>query len=141
MRAYFMDYDIPELSGVKNPARMLRRRAIWMNGSVWLILDGNIPNSWVSVVREKGCTVNLVRFADDEAAHYLASATAALMKRAARLKAKADRAAESDPNEGETEDGHVARIRRTLRDVERELEDLRLASASFGITSNPIDNA
>ena len=139
LRASLLIYDIPERSGVANPSGFLRRMAVRVNLSCWVIPEGDIPYHRLHAMATGGATWHVVRFDAAEAWKLVGMAAAAIRRelrdalrrarRAAGRAAAAVEAGESDPGR------YDERARSTVRRLRRLLSDLTAAAGRFGIAA------
>lgn len=55
-------YLIPRGTGLRNPSHLMHRLGVRSDGSVWLVPETNLPRIPVQAWRDKGATVEVVRF-------------------------------------------------------------------------------
>src|SRR5438552_1177899 len=80
LRACLLIYDIPERSAVANPSRFLRRLAVRVNLSCWVIPEGDVPYARLNEMATGGATWHVVRFDAAEAGKLVAMAAAAIRR-------------------------------------------------------------
>lgn len=91
----FFFYRIPTVTDTKtgakrsaypNPAHILRRFAIWKDGSVWYLPIHRTPNTMINEMRAAGCTAEVVKFDIEEYENVMASAREALDNECNRIR-------------------------------------------------------
>lgn len=148
VEAYFLTYDIPENSGIPNPSRRLRRLAVRVNLSVWVIPKHSIPYNYLNGMMERGAVVHLVKFDDTEGGRLVAMAVDAIRR---DIRTSLDRARGSSHRLNTRLDGSaegaeaVAQHKRFRRDtaqvvsrLRRMLKDFEAVAERFGITRDQI---
>lgn len=147
LRPCLLIYDIPQRSGVTNPSARLRRIAVRVNLSCWVIPESRIPYHLLSDMGNGGAVWQVVRFDDSEAGKLVKMAQAAMQR---ELDAAIARVRRSEGNAAEQMQGaevdpaiaarnYQTRMRAALRRVERRAEDFRAAAGVFGIDPNVIN--
>lgn len=161
IRPVLFFYDIPTDSGFPNPSGYLRRFAVRINKSDWVMSESDVPHPLILEMLKVGATPRVVRFHDSEnmklvrmAIESLREEIAEHLKRAADSQKKSDRQLE-DSND-EPEKAHDYYLKRS-EDIKTRLgklcEDMETVIGRFGIlptalkidtlrtTSNAISNA
>lgn len=149
-RPMLFTYDLPDRAGFKNPSALLRRFAVRMNLSDWLLDTGDLPNALIGEMLDAGCNPRTYRFHPDDARKLLADAVVELRKQVAAAVKRAERSAReaaewlatATAEEGLTADEAHARYERRAAGVESRLDvlrdDLAAAAARFGISEETI---
>lgn len=88
MRAHLLVYDIPARTKVANPSSFLWRFGARINLSCWVIPDRNVAMLPIAMWKERGCTVELVRFDERDGATIIRLARESLAKELGDLRAK-----------------------------------------------------
>ena len=78
--ASLLIYDIPSSSNLENPSGRLRRNAVRVNLSCWVIPTADIPHHLLSELSEGGATWYTVKFEASEAATIVQMVTEAVKK-------------------------------------------------------------
>ena len=168
VNAYYLDYDIPKCSGVRNPSGLLRRLGFRKSGSVWVVTGDCVPWHLIDKLESAGCEVGLVKFDADEAGKILSMAVKALRKdveSACKSAVRSANRAGADADErvrfseeyatdsvadgankvkALTNDlegvgtGYASATRRILKTAERKLADFEQAARSFGLSAGDI---
>src|SRR5262249_2769872 len=94
LQACLLIYDIPENSAVANPSPRLRRMAVRVNLSCWVIREGDIPYALLNTMAEGGATWHVVQFDATEAGKLIGMATEALKRDLREALRRAGRSAE-----------------------------------------------
>lgn len=135
--ACLLIYDIPERSEVANPSGKLRRVAVRINLSCWVIREGDIPYYLLDEMRQGGATWHVVRFDAAEGGKIVGMAIAAMKK---ELKDAIDRArAALEAASQRVQDGRDSaaefeqRVRANIRRHRQLIQDLTAAAQRFGI--------
>lgn len=143
LRPCLLIYDIPEDSDLENPSGFLYRRGVRVNLSCWVIPEERIPYWRLNQLREGGATWHVVRFADDQTETILTMVRESLAKQAEEARQRAEQSfanAQAEmPEQGETH--CLNRNRATARRVSAMLADLAIAATSFGVSTDPLDEA
>lgn len=78
LSCYWISYDIPDDSGIRNPSGRLRQRGFRINGSDWIIQEQDIPWTLIHHMQQWGATVHCMKWDSGEsekigllAVHYL----------------------------------------------------------------------
>jgi hypothetical protein len=87
-RAHLLVYDIPARTKVANPSSFLWRFGARINLSCWVIPDKNVAMLPIQSWKERGCTVELVRFDERDGATIIRLAREALVKELGDLRTK-----------------------------------------------------
>lgn len=137
-------YDIPESSSVRNPSGELRRRAVRINLSCWVICEQDIPYYLLNEMQIGGATWHVVRFDPREGENLLRMAIESLkrdLKTAVkRAKTARWRAGEQlETNADLTKYERQARV--IVRRVKKMLDSAREAANRFGIGEDTINLA
>jgi hypothetical protein len=131
-------YDIPQASGVANPSPSLRRRAVRINLSCWVILEADIPYSLLNEMHEGGATWHVVKFDVAERARLCQMAIESIRKTVRDLARKAAIASDR-ANACDTADSDYRRFRtaaaRAIRQFHKVVRDCKAAASRFGIDS------
>ena len=140
LQACLLIYDIPDDSEAQNPSRQLRRVAVRVNLSCWVILERLIPYALLAEMESLGCEWHVVRFDTDETDKLVKMTARALRRdvaRAERMVALAQeeaRTALGDVRRNPVERAAELRVARArLRRAEIVLEDLARAAEGFGV--------
>ena len=80
VRYALLVYDIPEASGLSNPSGLMRRFAVRINLSCWVLPLKNLPLLPVREWVEKGASVEVVEFDEGEREKVVALARRALQR-------------------------------------------------------------
>jgi hypothetical protein len=139
-----MAYDIPVGAEVANPSRFLRRRGVRVNLSCWLIPEANVPYHLINEMTEAGCTVRVVRFADEEAANIAEWARQAIVDEVARRLRRARQSIEQADAQAAADDvpadERARQYRRRALAAERRarrmLEALAEGARAFGLDTS-----
>jgi hypothetical protein len=130
-------YDIPTNAPVPNPSGRLRRIAVRVNLSCWVVPESRVPYHLLHDMAQGGASWHVVRFDTGEAGNLARMALDALRKeadaavrRALRSEGRAaDRAAEPEADP----DAYLNLVRRAVRRAEGLLADLAAGAASLGL--------
>jgi hypothetical protein len=140
LQACLLIYDIPERSEVANPSPRLRRMAVRVNLSCWVIREGDIPYHLLNEMAQGGATWHVVRFDAGESEKLIGMAREALirdiraaMKRANSSADGATRKLEAGENTTETRAQFIERVKPIVRRVNKLLADTRKVAERFGI--------
>lgn len=145
MQACLLIYDIPEASRVPNPSGFLRRMAVRINLSCWVVPEGDIPYARLNEMAAGGASWHVVRFDAAEAGKLVAMAAAAIrrelrdaLRRAKRSAARAAAALESGKSSvgkyTEQARAQVSRVKRLMRDLKQAAERFEIAPESLPLT-------
>lgn len=142
MRASLLYYDIPDSIRFPNPSRLLRRVAVRVNLSVWVVPVDLIPWNLLARMDAKGISRNVVEFADKEADNLIAIARAAFAAQVIAAANSAQKTASKAAGVGEDEGlegadlAHYvdARVRAATRKGERLIAELTSAASGFGLS-------
>jgi hypothetical protein len=136
-------YDIPDRANVANPSPRLRRRAVRVNLSCWVIPESEVPYHLLHEMELGGATWHVVRFADDEVKNLVRMAREAILQQTAdaerRAKRSVEQATERVTNDAENGAADAAekkfrtRTGAAVRRVKVLLGDLKMAAERFGI--------
>jgi hypothetical protein len=139
MRTVLLFYRIPSKVNIPNPASFLRRFGFSTDGSVWFIPEQNLPMVPVKLWREKGATVEVVRFDEGESETVMRLAREALSKNVAetlaslegavdKLKDRYANVATGDYVEAKVVHGQAVRY---VRQARKALEAAQECAATF----------
>lgn len=143
-RPCLLIYDIPSSVSIANPSGFLRRRAVRVNLSCWVIPEERIPYKLLTRLREAGCTWHVVRFDATEADKLIVMVRQSLAKQAEEAVLRLGESIDGvEPREGEagleTADRLRSRTRQAEKRVRELLADLETAAKSFGIARDVWD--
>jgi hypothetical protein len=85
MRANLLFYDIPQCLKIANPSNRLRRVAVRCNLSCWIVPEDKTPFDIIDELKSKGCSVELVRFDENEEPKLRRLAREAMEKETGRI--------------------------------------------------------
>lgn len=143
-----LTYDIPERAGFPNPSGALRRRALRVNLSCWVVAQGREPWTLLERMAEAGVNWNLWEFAPSASEGILKVAAANMRReleenarREARALERIDAArdeAEANPANGPrtldaARNRHTRERAEVLKRSERLARDLEEAARAFGL--------
>ena len=144
MQASLLVYDIASPAPGQppifpNPSPILRRRAVRINLSVWVVPVGAEPWNMLHAMTEVGVTWHLTKFAAEEGANLVALAQSALLKEVAEAeKRAADSLGRMETihaisDKPERNDTFLRSAKSVLKRTEKLLSDLCQAAGAFGI--------
>jgi hypothetical protein len=157
MQACLLIYDIPEEvqpghEPIENPSGLLRRIAVRVNLSCWVIPEGNIPYTVLHHMQENGATWHVVKFDVDETPKLLQMCISAIrsdirntLERARQSMNRAGQSLltpDSDPNIEELRQSHIKYCKASKAIVKRlrgYLADMEVVSGQFGIPSTTVN--
>lgn len=135
MYAMFL-YDIPDNLDVTNPSGYLRRLAVRINLSVWVMREDNVPHAYLAELTEEGVSWHLIPFAGVSADYVYGLCNLALNGECERI-ARSARRSILTAERTCRDTGDVERFRKRMRAstlrAARLLEDSRKAGSVFGI--------
>lgn len=140
--ASLLIYDIPEDSKMPNPSPDLRRLAVRVNLSCWVIPNHLIPHSLLNEIDDNGGVWHVVKFDASEADTLLQMASRSLradVQKAVKsceesvrsAAVKSDEVAEEDAVKGLTK--YLRSTGQAIRRTEKLLSDYRAAAEGFGV--------
>ena len=140
----FLYYDIPTNSGITSPCGRLRRIAVRVNLSCWIIPTDSIPYSFLDSLTEAGANWNVAKFDPSEGRKLVQQALNSLKaeveeatQRATQAQQDAERILTSENQTvAQREKAYLLRskqIKKRMDDLEKDLTE---ASTCFGI--NPL---
>lgn len=135
VRCSLLTYDIPEKSGVPNPSKQLRRRAVRVNLSCWVVPDDRMPHHLLESWDLTGVVYRVVPF-DPAAADKLQQLARDAISETVRMLTdkltkrvgKADQIGNVDE-----QTTYLKRLEVARKSALRHLEDLQAAMPGFGI--------
>ena len=148
MKLSLFIYDIPESTEFPNPSGTLRRRALRINLSCWVVEEGRTPWNLINRMSSAKCNVHLLPFSEEATPELLRMAVADMARElrdaAARERASLKRLderlrqVESDPTNGDqtidkARREHSTRREAVLKRTEKLTRDLQAAAESFGL--------
>ncbi len=141
-------YDIPEASDAPNPSPWLRRRAVRINLSCWVVPEANIPYMRLKELEKEGATVHIVPFADHGIEKILSLVRSAIQKEIAEATARAEESMQKAEKKLASEDDDAYADLRAFRkraDAARTrtaelINDLDQARRLFGIRAEKGDD-
>lgn len=157
LKACLLIYDIPEgaeLDGrpVLNPSGFLRRIAVRVNLSCWVIPEGDIPYNLLNNLRRAGATWHVVRFAPEEGRKLIEMAIESLRKEVSEAVSRSTTARQNaeeqlDQERDMTDPSEVAkaeqRFLRRAEGIQNRYEELtaglEAAAAKFGIAPRALN--
>jgi hypothetical protein len=86
MRANLLFYDIPQSLKVANPSAALRRCAVRVNLSCWVVPEERTPWDLIEELKSQNVDVQLIRFDENEAEKLRGMAREAMQRELARIK-------------------------------------------------------
>lgn len=142
--ASLLIYDIPENAKVPNPSSRLRRVAVRVNLSCWVIPNHSIPYMLLDNIRAKGGVWHVVKFDASEAGKLLEMVTDQLRRDVRKAvescgqsvmaaEDKADDIAEGEDNPETCLVKYVRATSAIIRRTERLLRDYQTAAEGFGV--------
>jgi len=137
-------YDIPEDSGIKNPSSFLRRRAVRINLSCWVIPNDRVPWTRLNSMLKKGASWHVVKFDEAEAEKLALLAISAItneIRQVIRAAQESESKAENNTSTPEGKRAYWARVRSSLYRAKLALQDAREAAKAFGLDSIDINGA
>lgn len=150
MSACLLIYDIPENAPVGNPSDQLRRIAVRVNLSCWIIPESLIPYHLLNTMAAGGATWHVVRFDASEAEKLATMARDAIRRdikqaisRARASIARTDNSTDAAMLEdsAEAERSYIRRTRNALNRARRLVKHLSAAASMFGIDKESINLA
>lgn len=146
MNASMLFYDIPDSANIPNPSGKLRRRAVRINLSCWLIRTEDVPYSLLNGMASKGAKWYVLKFDPTEAGRLLQLAADNLKRDLQLAEERADRSAESAHNQlqDSTEDAgqalahYLNRVKQTVKRMDKLVADFSHVSKLFGIDTDTL---
>lgn len=157
MQACLLIYDIPEEiqpghEPIENPSNLLRRIAVRVNLSCWVIPEANIPYTVLHHMQENGATWHVVKFDADETPKLLSMCITAIRSdirdTLERARQSMNRAGQSllkpdpDANREELRQSHLKYCKASKAIVKRlrgYLADMAAVSEQFGIATSTVN--
>lgn len=142
IKACLVIYDIPQGSELANPSPKLRRRAIRVNLSCWIVREDLVPYSLLNELAEGGAVYHVVKFDASEGKNLIKMAIQALKKEVAEHVQRGEESMQSAAerhlgNEDITPEERQARFElragAIVARLEELLEDVKEAAKQFGI--------
>lgn len=136
-------YDIPERSGIANPSVRLRRLAIRINLSCWVVRENDLPYALLDSMRTRGAIWHAIKFDSGEVEKLLELALEQIRK---ELKAAVSRALQqqrsaegvledADMGEPERRAAYRARAVAIVRRTQRLVAAMKSGAERFGIVN------
>jgi hypothetical protein len=146
MQACLLIYDIPDTADIPNPSNRLRRIAVRVNLSCWVVREGDIPYNYLHWLKEQGATWHVVKFDTDENEKLVKMALDSIRKdirlSIQRAKASADSAGcklnDPDMTPEDKSKRYDSVTRATIKRLKETLNSLSAAAKLFGITDRDI---
>lgn len=157
MQACLLIYDIPEEiqpghEPIENPSNLLRRIAVRVNLSCWVIPEANIPYTVLHHMQENGATWHVVKFDQSETRKLLSMCISAIRNdirdTLERARQSMNRAGQSllkpdpDANKEELRQSHLKYCKASKAIVKRlrgYLVDMAAVSDQFGIPTTQVN--
>lgn len=160
VRPILFTYDIPDNATIKigerevpfpNPSNLLRRFAVRLNLSCWVLNEGDTPHALIATMLDSGCNPYVFKFDPTEADKLVSMAVTSLRKeidealrRAEVSRARAERQLdESQGEEGLTPEEAEARYVRRAVAIQTRLaellDDMNAVAARFGLRPETIN--
>lgn len=89
---FWIEYDIPDASGVENPSYEFRRIGFRSTLSCWIVPEDRIPWNTINGMLSRGCTVNIVKFDSSEVGKIIDMANRALQRDVKQIVEASERA-------------------------------------------------
>jgi len=143
MQACLLIYDVPtgSIPMAEHPCVRLRPIAVRLQLSGWVIMEGNIPYTYLHYLTEKGCTWDVIKFDQAENEKIIQKAIASTKNeikatiQSAR-KSYTDSCARFSDGSMVPEDAlkkYDTNTKATVKRLKQTLADLRKAASTFGI--------
>jgi len=137
-----MIYDIPERAKMENPSPELRRVAVRVNLSCWVVPNHLVPFSILGEIEDNGGTWHVIKFDGSEAENLIRMATDSLRKSVREAVESCEdscRAAHDRADDNSEEDPvkacskYIRATGQIIRRAEKILADYRRAAEGFGV--------
>lgn len=129
-------YDIPERSGVQNPSRHLRRMAVRLNLSCWLVRSDRLPNHVLVELSQGGASWHVLPFAETASGSAKEIAKERLQVEISEATKRLRKAIATKPADDSPKEKRKAadRVRRASVRLQTLLSDLEQAADELGVS-------
>lgn len=149
MKASLLVYDVPSALNIDNPSAQLRRRAVRINLSCWVVPEGYEPWNYLDELRVAGVSWHIIAFDASESDKLIALAKEAIarevlaaLERCRKSRDGAFERFEDDPSDASW-DKVDATVDRAFERLEEVLQELEEAAGAFKLDAQllPFDSA